>query len=105
MARKTIGKNPLDAVIPEPKAEKKAEAGDRSKAERGSSSGAKQRLIVHLSEDLINRVKNSVYWTPGLTLAVFAEESLKEALDRFEKKREEPFPQRESELKGGRPLK
>ncbi len=93
--RRTIGANPLDAVIPAPREEKTPSA----------PKPIKERLTVHLSLDLIDRVKNAVYWTPGLTLAGLAEEALAAAVDKLERVRGEPFPPRQAELKGGRPLK
>ncbi|MCX8103365.1 MAG: hypothetical protein N3E42_02840 [Candidatus Bipolaricaulota bacterium] len=93
--RTTIGTNPLDAVIPTRRAEKPARP----------SRVVKERLTVHLPVDLIDRIKNAVYWTPGLTLAGLAEEALAAAVARLERERGEPFPPRKSELKGGRPLK
>lgn len=93
--RRTIGTSPLDAVIP-----------SRQLVEGGATKKIiKERLTVHLPVDLIERVKNAVYWTPGLTLAGLAEEAFTAAVERLERKRGEPFPPRKSELKGGRPLK
>lgn len=66
----------------------------------------KQRVTIHVSEQLIDRVKNAVFWEPGLTLAAFAEMALAETLERFEQERGAPFPsRREKQLRGGRPLK
>jgi hypothetical protein len=98
--RKTIGMNPLDAVIPRDLAPGGAdqETEKRPRVE-------KERLTVHLSVDLIERVKNAVYWTPGLTLAGLAEDALRQAVDQLEHARGEPFPPRQRELTGGRPLK
>jgi len=113
--RKTIGDNPLDAVIPALGLPAPApKAPPRSPEPRGTSRPAalaeparvaKERLTVHLPVDLIDRVKNAVYWTPGLTLAGLAEDALRRAVDRLEKDRGEPYPHRRSELKGGRPMK
>lgn len=47
----------------------------------------KEPLTVHISVDVVDRAKNAVYWTPGLT-----------------PKRGEPFPPRRSERERGRPL-
>lgn len=91
--RRTIGTNPLDAVIP---------THGEEKAPRRV---VKERLTVHLPVDLIDRIKNAVYWTPGLTLAGLAEEALTVAVEKLERERGEPFPPRRAELKGGRPLK
>lgn len=93
--RRTIGTNPLDAVIPTHREEKTA----------SPSKVMKERLTVHLPVDLIDRIKNAVYWTPGLTLAGLAEEALTAAVEKLERQRGEPFPPRKAELKGGRPLK
>jgi len=108
--RKTIGDNPLDAVIPAfglPEAPRPAPrpAPSRVTPVREPACVTKERLTVHLPIDLIDRVKNAVYWTPGLTLAGLSEDALRRAVDRLEKERGEPYPARRSELKGGRPLK
>lgn len=63
----------------------------------------KQRLTVTLPAELLDRLRNAVYWTSGLTVAGLIEQSLTEALDRMEKQHGEPFPPRTEELKGGRP--
>lgn len=91
--RRTIGINPLDAVIP------------THREEHPPERVVKERLTVHLPVDLIDRIKNAVYWTPGLTLAGLAEEALTAAVEKLERQRGEPFPPRKAALKGGRPLK
>jgi len=110
--RKTMGENPLDAVIPTRAAAAAAKAGGRRSAPAATETPQekrarviKERLTVHLPVPLIDRVKNAVYWTPGLTLAGLAEKSLENTVDNIEKKNGEPFPQRKANLKGGRPLK
>jgi hypothetical protein len=65
----------------------------------------KDRLTVHLPVELIERAKNAVYWTPGLTLASLAEEALRQALAELEAARGAPFPPRERQLSVGRPLR
>jgi len=66
---------------------------------------AKQRLTVNVAPDLIERIKNAVYWTPGLTLAGLTEDALSKAVDVLERERGEPFFPREQELKAGRPVR
>ena len=95
--RRTIGTNPLDAVVPEPQALPAPAAA--------AAPVAKERLTVHLSLDLIDGVKNAVYWTPGLTLARLAEDALRQALATLEATRGAPFPPRERPLTVGRPLR
>jgi hypothetical protein len=66
----------------------------------------KQRVTIHVPADLIDRVKNAVYWEPGLTLAGFAEMALAKALEDLEQERGAPFPnRRDKQLRGGRPIK
>ena len=109
--RKTIGENPLDAVVPVLTAEPGRDgAGNKraSKREPKPREGKrviKERLTIHLPVELIDRIKNAVYWTPGLTLAELGERAFTEILRKMERERGEPFPPRRSELKGGRPLK
>jgi hypothetical protein len=93
--RRTIGANPLDTVVPEAPLE----------AASASRKVPKERLTIHLSADLIDRVKNAVFWTPGMTLARLGEEALCVMVDRLEAERGGSFPPRREELHGGRPLK
>ena len=102
--RKTIQNDPLDALVsPTPDAKEETVGSD----ERApvAKLGKKLRLTVHLPPDLIDRAKNVVYWTPGLTLAGLAEQALSDAVDARERDHGQPFPTRTEELKGGRPLK
>jgi len=104
--RQTIGDNPLDAYI-SPQSSNSIEVMDEPEkntvVKKGNSS-KKQRITVQISEEVIDRVKNSVYWTPGLTLASLAEEAFVKAVDELENQRGEPFSKRKDELKTGRPL-
>jgi predicted DNA binding CopG/RHH family protein len=71
-----------------------------------SASSKKQRVTIHIPEELIDKVKNAVYWEPGLTLAGFAEYALARTLEQFEQERGAPFPDRKTrQLRGGRPIK
>jgi hypothetical protein len=132
--RKTIGTNPLDAVVPDlsarsvtTKATKGASSGATSGATNGNGSidgdgqretalatparptspprPSKERLTIHVSVPLIDRAKNAVYWTPGLTLADLGERALEALVSELEKQNGKPFEARPHELKGGRPMK
>jgi hypothetical protein len=94
--RRTIGTNPLDAVVP---------ATPPPEATELPRKVSKERLTIHLPVELIDRVKNAVYWTPGLTLAGLGEEALRIMVERLEADRGDAFPPRQEELRGGRPLK
>lgn len=71
----------------------------------GSARPKKERVTFHLPTDLTDRVRDVTYWTPGMTMAGFAEEALQEYLARCEKSNGGPFPPRKAELKGGRPMR
>ena len=78
---------------------KQPQARDAAPAER------RQRLSVVLPEELLERAKNAVFWTPGLTLAALTEAALVAQLDRLERKNGAPFPARTAALRVGRPVK
>ncbi len=63
----------------------------------------RRRLTLNLPADLLERLRNTVYWTPGLTMAKLVADAISDALDRLERRNGEPFPKRMEELKPGRP--
>jgi post-segregation antitoxin (ccd killing protein) len=69
-----------------------------------SARPTKKRFTVYLPEDLIERARNAVYWSPGLTVADIAEAAFRAEIDRLEAEKGERFPQREAVLRGGRPV-
>lgn len=124
MSRKTIGESPFDTLVA-PKEEtleetKPVKALDGNGSQKPTyPTNNKQRLTVQISEDVIERAKNAVYWTRGLTLAQLTEEALEKAISNLEKNsiiyddntgkplkdKGESFPERKENLKTGRPLK
>ena len=109
--RDTIGENPLDAVIPKAKTTTKRVRAEHKpatappKPKKIEMPTQKERLTIHVSSQLVDRLRNAVYWTPGLTLAAIAEEGLARLVETMEKKRGEPFAQRKGAIKTGRPVK
>jgi hypothetical protein len=103
--KKTIGINPLEAYLA---ARDEPELVVHTKAEEvvpATPSGKKERITIHLPIDLIGKIKNAVYWEPGLTLTAFAEYAFERALHEQEEKRGAPYPERSGRtLKGGRPV-
>lgn len=105
----TIQSNPLDAVVPF------GEAPAQEVTERpvvkptaptgGPAGGRKERFTVHLPQELVERIRNAAYWTPGLTLARLVAEALSDHLDRLEQERGGSFEHRAGELHAGRPVK
>lgn len=106
--RQTIGENPLDGMFSATEDSKSSVAvmeEEQPAPQKKRLPAKKQRITVQISEDVIERVKNAVYWTPGLTVAQLTEEALAYALDRLEEKNRKPFEKRKSELNPGRPVK
>ncbi len=68
-------------------------------------SARRDRLTVKLPVGLIERARNAVFWTEGLTLTGLIEESLENAIARLERRRGQPFTERSADLRAGRPRK
>lgn len=94
--------------------------GENSNAKtQKKTNGNKQRLTVQISSMVIEKAKNIVYWTRGLTLAQLVEIALENVIRSHEentavfddqtgeplKEKGEAFPGRKEELKSGRPSK
>ncbi len=62
----------------------------------------KEQISVSLPLELVERVRNAVYWTPGLTLTEFAALALENTVSLMEVLRGSRFPQRHRGLKRGR---
>jgi hypothetical protein len=101
--RRTIGESPLDTVVPA--VARRAKEKPHEETSEPETSAPKERLTIHVSSDLVERLRDAVYWTPGLTLAGLAEEALSQAVDALEKKNRKPFPKRAGRLRLGRPMK
>lgn len=99
--KKTIGNNPLSAYIGTTRT-KQAEHLEKKQEHEPTRT---QRVTIHVDVDLINAVKDAVYWEPGITLTAFAHEAFSKALEKMEKKRGKKYPKRkEHNLRGGRPV-
>lgn len=74
---------------------------------RPSKAGRQQpqtvRLTVSLPGDLVDRLRDAVYWSPSLTLAWLIAQSLRTSLVEMESLRQCPFPKRTNALRAGRP--
>jgi predicted DNA binding CopG/RHH family protein len=101
--KKTIGNNnPLEAYLSFNQEEEQFVEHEKSSSETHKK---KERITIHLPIHLIDRVKNAVYWEPGLTLTGFAEYAFEKALIEQEEKRGSAYPERKDRvLKSGRPV-
>lgn len=86
-------------------AERRASSRSPSSSSSISTKPPRGRLTVQLSGPLVERLRNAVYWTPGLTITRFMERCIGEVVDRLEEERGERFPRRTGELSPGRPQK
>ena len=81
--------------------------GAASTSSKPSKAGRQQprtvRLTVSLPGDLVDRLRNAVYWSPDLTLAWLIARSLRASLSDLETSRQGPFPKRMMALRSGRP--
>jgi hypothetical protein len=117
--RRTIGDDPLDALIPAagqavPKAGREKSKPETSRPapepEPQPRKGAKIRATFHLPEDLFDEARDAVVHLAGpperLTLAALAENALRRELERLKAShtKGKPFPRREGNLRGGRPV-
>jgi len=63
----------------------------------------KQRVTITLPVDLLERLRNAVYWTGHGTLARLIAEALDDSVSQIEQSNGGAFPQRLAPLKRGRP--
>jgi len=61
------------------------------------------RLTVNLPSQLVEQMRDAVYWTPGLTLAWMVARALRASLADLETIHQGPFPRRLKPLRAGRP--
>ena len=74
-----------------------------SLSEAGRQQPQTVRLTVSLPGDLVDRLRDAVYWSPSLTLAWLVAQSLRTSLAELESLRQCPFPKRMNALRAGRP--
>ena len=61
------------------------------------------RLTVNLPSDLVEQMRDAVYWMPGLTLAWLIARAVRASLADLETIHQGPFPRRLKPLRAGRP--
>ena len=72
-------------------------------SETGRQQPRRVRLTVSLPSDLVDCLRDAVYWSPSLTLAWLIAQSLWASLTEMESLRQGPFPKRTKALRAGRP--
>lgn len=105
-SRPALGVDPLDTLLGESGA-----AGRPKGPAVDPSSRQKVRATFHLSHALVDEARNATVALSGppirLTLARFVEEALRRELQRLREVHDagSPFPPRDAELTGGRPIR
>jgi hypothetical protein len=94
---RTIGTNPLDAVIPPTSA-----PDGLSSSNNAAPHPRFLRATIRLPAHILERARNAVYWTPGLTLEQLAERAFSLALEETEREHGAPFAPRRHDLQQGR---
>jgi hypothetical protein len=56
-----------------------------------------------MQPELLDRVRNAAFWTPGETLAAIGFRGIMQEVERMEKKNGGPFPPRTKPVRIGRP--
>lgn len=106
MSKSRIGNDPLDALFSQPETrDPQPEKEERAQSPTHSLPKArKARVTFLLDEEVADKARDLVFWSPGETMASFAERAIKKAIAAEEKKRGEPFPPRKADLPKGRPV-
>jgi hypothetical protein len=72
---------------------------------REEPSATKQRFTVSINAESIEKARQAVYYTPGLTLSALVEKAMQTEIEEMERERGTPFPEGEEvKLSVGRPL-
>ena len=95
--RSTIGSNPLDTVIPGSSRSSQKPAPVAQKPEMS-------RITFLWPLPLIEKLRDTVYWTPGSSMAGLVEQATADLLTRLAKKNGKPFPSRRTPLRPGRKI-
>lgn len=65
----------------------------------------KQKIAVQLPAELVEKARDAVYWTPGMTLNRLTQIALSHTLEYMETLRGVPFPPRGGDLSTGRQIR
>jgi hypothetical protein len=69
----------------------------------GDKPQTRERVTIYLPPDIIDKVKDIVYYTPGMTMADLAEQAFTDLIAKLENVRGEEFPKRpDRNLRAGR---
>ena len=85
--------DPLDMALPTPAAE--APPPEVRKRKQPAT------IVVIPPPEILERIRNAVFWNPGMTMREFGETAVKMYLEQMEKKHGKTYPQRTGKLRTG----
>jgi hypothetical protein len=92
------------AKPPQKKAPAKLEAND-SAAPQQLELDRSVQIAVRLAPELVQRMRDAAYFTPGETLTSIVERGATAEIDRLERERGEAFPRATAPVRRGRPVR
>ncbi|PYQ49443.1 MAG: hypothetical protein DMF59_13600 [Acidobacteria bacterium] len=104
MERRKRRRNEPHPLATNAKLRTKEAAADRRRKAR-SEQEKNARITLQLSAELVERLRNIVYWTPGITLTAIVTEALRRCVEERETEHGGAFPKRAQQLRIGRPAK
>ena len=102
---KTLNEVVTEGRAREAKKARKAKQATPAKPEKRALSAEPVKVTARLPAELTERVRDAVFYTPGLTLDALGTDAYERAIKALERKRGEPFPRRTAPVKRGRPVK
>jgi hypothetical protein len=95
----------LSALAPEPEQTQPRGTGSKRIFARQKAFGPtrKVRVTVNLPNDLVEQMRDAVFWNPHLTLAWLIARAMRTSLSELHERNQGPFPPRSQPLRAGRP--
>ncbi|HEV3459842.1 MAG TPA: hypothetical protein VHG32_25125 [Thermoanaerobaculia bacterium] len=103
-----LGAAPAPALPPAPAPTPPTAAGAAAATAGTPPPGAALRalrLTINLPPAVLERARDAVYHSPGLTLSGLSATAINREVDRLEQQRGEPFPARNGPIRTGRPVR
>lgn len=90
---------------PQKKAPAKLTASDTDVVSQQLELGRVEQIAVRLPSELVQRMRDAVYWTPGATITALIERGATAEIARLERERGEAFPRANAPVRKGRPVR
>ena len=106
-ALRAFGKKLHQTTASEPtkRAPAKMIAADSNAAPQQLELGRTEQVAVRLPVELVQRLRDAVYFTPGATITALLERGAVAEIDRLERERGAVFPRADAPVRRGRPVR